>query len=261
MTLKLDRPLCVFDLEATGTDVNQDRIVDVCVLRREPDGTEAAFSSLVDPGVPIPPEATAIHRITNDMVRGQPTIKDLAPRLLEVFDGADLCGFNAAKYDIPLLTIELKRAGFDWPLAGRRVADAFTIFARKERRDLTAAYKFYCGKDLSGAHRAEADVRATAEILFAQVERYADLPRDMAGLDAFCSAVDPSRVDADGKFVWKNGEAAFGFGNRHKGKTLREVVAVDRSYVSWMVEKGNFSPDVVRICREALEGKFPAKKG
>jgi DNA polymerase-3 subunit epsilon len=258
--MKLDRPLCVFDLEATGTDVNQDRIVDVCVLRREPDGTETVFSSLVNPGVPIPPEATAIHHISDQMVAAEPTIKDLAPRLLEIFEGADIGGFNAAKYDIPLLTNELKRAGFDFPMTGRRVADSFTIFQRKERRDLTAAYKFYCGKDLTGAHRAEADVRATAEILFAQVEHYADLPKDMAGLDAFCSAVDPSRVDADGKFVWKNGEAAFGFGNKHKGKTLREVITLDRGYVNWMVDKGAFSADVVRICREALEGKFPEKK-
>jgi DNA polymerase-3 subunit epsilon len=258
--MKLDRPLCVFDLEATGTDVAQDRIVDVCVLRKDPDGKETVFSSLVNPGVPIPPEATAIHKITDAMVADQPTIKDLAPKLLEIFHGADLSGFNAARYDIPLLQNELKRAGFDWPLEGRRTADAFTIFARKERRDLTAAYKFYCGKDLTGAHRAEADVRATAEILFAQVERYADLPKDMAGLDAFCSAVDPSRVDADGKFVWKNGEAAFGFGNKHKGKTLREVVAQDRGYLNWMVDKGNFSADVIRIVREALDGKFPVKK-
>ena len=258
--MKLDRPLCVFDLEATGTDVLQDRIVDVCILRRGVDGTEEVFSSLVNPGVPIPPEATAIHKITDEMVRDQPTIKDLAPKLFEILDGADLSGFNAARYDIPLLSNELKRAGFDWTLAGKRVVDAFTIFQRKERRDLTAAYKFYCGKDLTGAHRAEADVRATAEILFAQVERYADLPKDVAGLDAFCNAVDPSRVDADGKFVWKSGEAAFGFGNKHKGKTLREVVAQDRGYINWMVDKGNFSADVVRICRESLEGKFPAKK-
>jgi DNA polymerase-3 subunit epsilon len=258
--MKLDRPLCVFDLEATGTDVMQDRIVDVCIVRYEADGTQSVFSSLVNPGVPIPPEATAIHKISDAMVAAEPSLKDLAPKLLEILDGADLAGFNAARYDIPLLNNELKRAGFDWTPTGKRIVDAFTIFQRKERRDLTAAYKFYCGKDLTGAHRAEADVLATAEILFAQVEHYADLPKDMAGLDAFCSAVDPSRVDADGKFVWKNGEAAFGFGNKHKGKTLKEVVAQDRGYINWMVDKGNFSADVVRICREALEGTFPVKK-
>lgn len=258
--ITLDRPLCVFDLEATGTDPLNDRIVDVCVLRYEADGSQRLFSSLVQPGVTIPPEATAIHRITDAMVQSAPTVKDLAPKLLEIFDGADLAGFNAAKYDVPLLAAELKRAGFDWPVLNRRVVDAFTIFARKERRDLTAAYKFYCGKDLAGAHRAEADVRATAEILWAQVERYADLPKDVAGLEAFCAQVDPGRVDAEGKFIWRSGEAAFNFGNKHKGKTLREVLRDDRGYIDWMINKGNFSPDVVRICRESLQGKFPVKK-
>ena len=258
--IKLDRPICIFDLEATGVNVLEDRIVDVCVLRREPDGTETVFSSLVNPGVPIPPEATAIHHITDEMVADQPRMVDLAPKLLEIFAGADLSGFNAARYDIPLLAAELKRVGVDWPGAGRRVVDSFVIFSRKERRDLTAAYKFYCGKDLTGAHRAEADVRATAEILWAQAERYPDLPQDVAGLEAWCNQVDPSRVDADGKFIWKSGEAAFGFGNKHKSKTLREVVRTDRGYISWMIEKGNFSADVVRICREALDGKFPEKK-
>jgi DNA polymerase-3 subunit epsilon len=258
--MKLDRPLCVFDLEATGTDPNQDRIVDVCVIRYEPDGTETVLSSLVDPGVPIPAEATAIHKISDDMVRGQPTIKDLAPRLLGAFADADISGFNAARYDIPLLAAELKRAGYDWPLEGKRIVDSFVIFQRKERRDLTAAYKFYCGKDLSGAHRAEADVRATAEVLWAQAEHYPDLPKDVAGLAAFCAQIDPGRVDADGKFVWRAGQAAFGFGGKHKGKLLKDVAREDPSYLDWMVNKGSFPPAVVAICRDALKGKFPEKK-
>lgn len=258
--IKLDRPICIFDLEATGVDPLQDRIVDVCVLRREPDGHETVFSSLVNPGEPIAPEASAIHHITDDMVSGEPRFVDLVTQLLEIFKGADLAGFNASKFDIPMLSAEFKRADVDWPGAGRRVVDSYIIFARKERRDLTAAYKFYCGKDLTGAHRAEVDVRATAEILWAQAERYKDLPQDVAGLEAWCNQVDPSRVDADGKFVWKNGEAAFAFGNKHKGKTLREVVRADHGYIGWMIDRGNFSADVVRICREALEGKFPEKK-
>ena len=258
--IKLDRPLCVFDLEATGVDPLQDRIVDICILRKEPDGSESVFNSLVDPGMPIPAEAVAVHKITDAMVAGQPSFKELAPKLLEVLEGADLAGFNALKFDIPMLAAEFKRAGFEWSSTGRRVADSFIIFARKERRDLAAAYKFYCGKEHAGAHRAEADVRATAEILFAQVERYADLPKDIAGIDAWCGQIDPSRVDAEGKFVWKGGEAVFGFGNKHKGKSLREVVRSDPGYVDWMVNKGNFSADVQRICREALDGNFPVKK-
>lgn len=258
--ISLDRPLCVFDLEATGTDPLQDRIVDVCVVRREPDGTQSVYSSLVNPGAPIPAEATAIHKITDEMVREAPRFADLVPKLLELFAGADLAGFNAVKYDIPLLSAEFKRAGTDWPGEGRRVLDSFVIFARKERRDLGAAYKFYCGKDLTGAHRAEADALATAEILWAQAERYPDLPKDSKGLAEWCAQIDPGRVDAEGKFVWKGGEAAFGFGGKHKGKALRLVVREDPSYLRWMLDKGNFSPEVMRICREALEGKFPAKK-
>lgn len=258
--IKLDRAICIFDLEATGTNVAEDRIVDICILRREPDGSESVFSSLVNPGVPIPAEATAIHHITDEMVADQPRLSDLAPKILAAFKDADLSGFNAVKYDIPLLAAEFRRFGGEFAWSDKRVVDSFTIFQRKERRDLTAAYKFYCGKDLSGAHRAEADVRATAEILWAQVERYSDLPKDVPGIEAWCNQIDPSRVDAEGKFVWKGGEAVFGFGVKHKGKTLREVVRSDRGYFSWMIDKGNFSVDVVRICKEALEGKFPEKK-
>lgn len=260
--MKIDRPLCFFDLEATGVNPAEDRIVDVCVLRREPDGAETLFSSLVNPGVPIPPEATAVHKITDDMVKDQPRFSDLADKLKALFEGADLSGFNVLKYDIPLLANEFKRCGVDWPEAGRRVLDSYVIFARKERRDLTGAYKFFCGKDLSGAHRAEADVRACAEVLYAQVERYPDLPKDSAGLDQWIASRDPNdnRVDADGKFHWRNGEAVFAFGNKHKGKPLREVIRADPGYVAWMAEKGSFSAEVVRICRDAQEGRFPVKK-
>jgi DNA polymerase-3 subunit epsilon len=259
--MKLDRPLCVFDLEATGVDPANDRIVDISIVRREPDGAETSLSSLVDPQVPIPPESTAIHKITDAMVSGQPTLKELVPRILTILDGADLCGYNLLKYDVPLLAAEFKRAGFDLPMEGRRIADSYVIFTRKEKRDLSAAYKFFCGKDLSGAHRAEADARATVEILFAQVEHYADLPKDMAGLSAFCTQVDANRVDAEGKFVWRNGEPTFSFGNKHRGKSLRDVIKADRGYIEWMIGKGNFGAEVIKICKDALAGVYPVKKG
>lgn len=260
--MKLSRPLAVFDLEATGTNPLEDRVVDVCVLILSPDGKETAFSSLVNPGMPIPPESTAVHKITDAMVADAPCFADLAPKLLEVFQGADLCGFNALKYDIPLLAAEFGRVGHAWPGEGRGVVDAFVIFARKERRDLSAAYKFFCGKDLSGAHRAEADTRATAEIFKAQLERYPDLPREVNELSAWCVKRDANdnRVDAEGKFVWRNCEPAFNFGNKHKGKSLREVVRKDPGYISWMIEKGSFNAEVIALCRGALEGRFPTKK-
>ncbi len=258
--MKLDRAICIFDLESTGIKVDEDRIVDICILRREPDGTETVFSSLVNPGVPIPAEVSAIHHITDEMVQDQPRLSDLAPKILAMFKDADLSGFNAAKFDIPMLSAEFKRFGAEWPEAGKRVVDSYKIFVLKEKRDLTAAYKFYCGKDLTGAHRAEADVRATAEILWAQIERYADLPKDVAGIEEWTNKIPAGRVDADGKFIWKNGEAVFSFA-KHNGKTLREVVRSDRSYLEWMSgPKANFSAGVVKICRDALEGKFPEKK-
>ena len=256
--IKLDRAICIFDLESTGIDIAQDRIVDICILRREPDGTETVFSSLVNPGIAIPPEVSAIHHITDDMVKDQPRLSDLAPKIFEMFKNADLSGFNAAKFDIPLLTAEFKRFGSEWPEPGKRVVDSFKIFAQKEKRDLTAAYKFYCGKDLTGAHRAEADVRATAEILWAQIERYPDLPKDVAGIEAWTNKIPAGRVDADGKFIWKNNEAVFNFG-KHNGKTIRDVVRSDGSFLTWML-KSNFSVDVHKICKEALDGKFPEKK-
>ncbi|MBI4370723.1 MAG: 3'-5' exonuclease [Elusimicrobia bacterium] len=259
--IKLDRALCVFDLEATGVDPLNDRIVDVCVLRREPDGQETVFSELVDPGVPIPPEAASVHGITDAMVAGRPSFKDLAPRLLAALAGADLSGFNAVKYDVPLLAAEFKRVGVDWPAADVRVVDSFVLFSRKQPRDLGAAYAFYCGKSLAGAHRAEADTRAAAEVLWAQLDRYPDLPRDVPGLQAWCAQRKPndSRVDEEGKFAWRHGEAVFAFGNKHKGKTLREVARADPGYLTWMAEKGSFRPDVAAICREALKGNFPRK--
>lgn len=260
--MRLQRPLAVFDLEATGTNPLEDRVVDVCVLVLSPGGSETVFSSLVNPGLPIPPEASAVHKITDAMVKDAPRFADLAPRLLGLFEGADLCGFNALKYDVPLLSAEFGRIGHAWPKDGVAVIDAFVIFARKERRDLSAAYKFFCGKDLAGAHRAEADTRATAEILRAQLKRYPDLPQDAAGLAAWCAQKDANdnRVDAEGKFVWRNCEPAFNFGNKYKGKSLREVARKDPGYITWMIEKGSFAPEVVALCRGALEGRIPSKK-
>jgi len=260
--MKTDRALIFFDLEATGVSVSDDRIVDIAMIRKQPDGTQDSLTSLVNPGVPIPKEATAIHHITDAMVAGAPTIKELAPRIIEFMGEADLGGFNILKYDLPLLSAEFRRAGYELILEGRRIADAFAIFQKMEPRNLTAAYKIYCGKPLENAHRAEADARASFEIFEAQLGHYPALPQDIAGISAFCMAArDANSVDRDGKFVWREGEVVFGFGGKHRGKTLREVVRADRGYINWMIEKANFGSDVTKLCRDALDGNFPTRKG
>lgn len=259
MIIKLERALVFLDLETTGTDINADRIVDVALVRRDPSGMEGVFSSLVDPGMPIPSEATAVHKISDDMVRGQPTFKELAPKLLAFIGDADLGGFNAAKFDIPMLAAEFKRAGVEFQTKGRRVLDAFTIFQRKEPRNLSAAYKFYCGKELDGAHRAEADAKAALEVFWAQLERYPDLPRDLQQLSDQLNAQDPRYVDAERKFSWRNGQAVFNFG-KHRTLPLEEVARKEPGYLEWLMGTAQATPELIQICRDALQGKFPVKK-
>jgi DNA polymerase-3 subunit epsilon len=256
--IKLERALVFFDLETTGVSPTDDRIIDIALLKRLPGGGEESLASLVDPGMPIPPESIAVHHITDEMVRGQPSFKDLAPRLLSFIGDADLGGFGILRFDVPLLQVEFRRAGIELPMEGRRLVDALAVFHRMEPRNLAAAYKFYCGKPFPEAHRAEPDARAAAEVLFAQVERYPDLPKDIGALSAWCTQKDVRSVDAEGKFVWRNGEAAFNFG-KHRTLTLREVVARERSYVEWLMKADRTTPELARICREALAGRFPAK--
>ncbi len=256
--MKLERPLVFFDLEATGVAPLDDRIVDVALIKRLPDGTEQAFCSYVNPGIPIPAEASAIHHITDAMVKDAPSFRELAPRILEFVASCDLGGFNVLKYDIPMLQAEFKRAGFELPMDGRRVVDSFVVFQRMEPRNLGAAYKFYCGKVLEDAHRAEPDARAALEVLWSQLSRYPELPGTVEALSAFCQSRDPRNVDAEGKFVWRNGEAAFNFG-KHRTLTLREIAQREPSYLEWLMRADRTTAELAKICREALAGRFPAK--
>lgn len=257
--MKLRKPVVFFDLETTGVAPDRDRIVDLAFLRRAPDGQEEVFSSLVDPGMPIPPEATAVHHITDEMVRGQPTFAALAPKLLDFIGDADLAGFGILRFDVPMLTAEFQRAGITFTTASRSLVDALTVFHRMEPRNLTAAYKLYCGKALEDAHRAEADMRASSDVLWAQLERYPELPKDMAGLAAFCAEQrDSAAVDGQGKLVWRNGKAAFNFG-KHRTLTLEEVARKEPGYIEWLMKAERTTPELARICSEALMGKFPVK--
>src|SRR3954470_24327215 len=184
--IRLDRPLAALDLETTGTDPKLDRLVEVSVLRVRPDGGHDHRTQRVNPGVLIPPAATAIHGIGDADVAGSPSFRAIAPGLARFLDGCDLAGFNVLNFDLRLLVAEFNRIGLAFPVAGRRVIDTCRIFHLREPRDLTAAYKFYCGLRHEGAHGAAADVLATTAILDGQVARYADLPGTIDGLHAAC---------------------------------------------------------------------------
>jgi len=258
--LPLIRPLVFFDLETTGIDVEKDRIVQIAMIRIEPGGERKTFESLVNPERPIPPGASAVHGIKDEDVRDQPTFSQIRREVEDFLTDADLAGFNSVNFDLPLLEAELKRTGSELDFSGVRHLDAMKIFHIMERRDLTAAYKFYCGKDLAGAHNALADTEATLEILDAQIARYDEVPGEIDALHRFCNPDEGRFVDRKRKFIWNDqGEAAFTFG-KYQGKPLQQVVADQRgrSYLEWMLGS-NFSEEVKSILRDALDGAFPKK--
>lgn len=232
MNLKLHKPLCIFDLETTGTNVGKDRIVEICVLKVNPDASRESKTWLINPEMPIPAESTAIHGITDEKVKDAPTFKEIAPKVLEMITGADLGGFNSNRFDVPLLAEELLRAGLDFDLNKFKLVDAQTIFHKKEPRNLGAAYQFYCGKTLENAHSAEADVLATFEVLDAQVGKYEDVPNEIADLSEF--TFYNKNADLAG-FIGFNDkeEEVFNFG-KYKGQTVKSVFQKDLGYYGWL---------------------------
>jgi DNA polymerase-3 subunit epsilon len=251
----LERPLAALDLETTGTQPHLDRIVEIAVIKILPDGRSETRSRRVNPGMPIPPEATRVHGIRDLDVAGEPPFNQIAASLAEFLAGCDLVGFNLVKFDLPLLRREFERAGMELSLAGRRVIDAKTIYHLKEPRHLSAAHQFYCGKALVDAHTAEADARAAYNVLVGQLQRYPDLPRSLDALHRLCNPVDV--VDADGKLVWQGDDAVFNFG-KMRGRALRVVLAVDRNYLQYLVD-GDFPADFKRILAAALQGRLPQR--
>ena len=257
--LHLERPLVCFDLETTGTDIATDRIVQIGLIRVETDGSRRSFEALANPQRPIPPQATAVHGITDADVADKPPFAQLAEEVLSFFESADVAGYNSVSFDLPLLLEELARAGRPLDMSGRRHVDAMRIFHKKEPRNLEAAVRFYCDKELQGAHSALADAGAALEVLDAQIARYPDLPDDTEGLDRFCNAGGDRFVDATRKFTWnEQGEAVFGFG-RYKGRTLREVARANAGYLDWILQQ-NFTAEVKQIARDAQGGIFPRKE-
>jgi DNA polymerase-3 subunit epsilon len=254
--LPLDRPLAVLDLETTGTDPQKDRIVEISVLKVLPDGRWEHRTRRLNPGMPIPAVATAIHGITDADVAGEPRFEQVAEGLLTFLDGCDLCGFNLKKFDLRVLYAEFTRAGRTLPLEGRAVIDAMEIFHRYEPRDLGAAVRFYLGREHDGAHSAAADVLATADVLDAMMARYADLPRNVARLHQHF--VDPDRVDSSGFFVRVEGHFRFAMG-KYRGQPLEVIAATKPDYLEWMLTQ-SFFEDTKKIVRDALATARAAKQ-
>ena len=247
MELKLKRPIVFFDLETTGINVSSDRIVEMSLLKISPNGKEQWMTTRINPEMPIPPKTTEIHGISDEDVAGAPTFREVAKNLALFLEGCDLAGYNSIKFDIPLLAEEFLRTDTDFNFRKRKYVDVQIIFHKKEQRTLTAAYQFYCNKQLKDAHSSKADTSATFEVLKAQLDRYEDLDNDIEKLADFSSYND--YVDFAGRIILdENGVEIFNFG-KHKGKPVEKVLEEEPSYYSWMMN-GDFPLYTKRVLTE-----------
>lgn len=239
MKLNLKNPLVFFDLETTGVNINNDRIVEICYLKVYPNGNEESKTMRINPEMHIPEQSSAVHGIYDEDVADCPTFKEVAKLIARDIEGCDLAGFNSNRFDVPLLAEEFLRAGVDIDMSRRKLIDVQVIYHKLEQRTLSAAYKFYCDKNLEDAHTAEADTRATYEVLKAQLDRYPEaLQNDMAFLSEYSSFT--RNVDFAGRMVYNEQNIpTFNFG-KYKGKTVEEVLRRDPGYYNWMLQ-GDFT--------------------
>ena len=247
MKLNLKRPIIFFDLETTGVDPAKDRIVEISMVKVMPDGEEIVKTRKINPGMHIPEESTAIHGITDADVADAPSFAQVAKSLAQFVQGCDFGGFNSNRFDLPLLVEEFMRAGVEVDFKRRKFIDVQNIFHKKEQRTLVAAYKFYCDRDLDDAHSAEADTRATYEVLKAQLDRYPDLENDIDALAEFSSRGETA--DYAGRILYDDkGVEVFGFG-KYRGRSVAEVFAAEPSYYAWMMN-GDFPLYTKRVITE-----------
>ncbi|ROT20636.1 3'-5' exonuclease [Muribaculaceae bacterium Isolate-110 (HZI)] len=234
MQLNLKKPIIFFDLETTGVDVTHDRIVEISMIKVLPSGEEIEKTRRVNPGIPIPAEATAVHHITDADVANEPSFRQIAKSLANEMVGCDIAGFNSNRFDIPMLDQEFQRAGVKFDFTKARFVDVQTIFHKKEQRTLVAAYRFYCGKELDGAHSANADTRATLEVLKSQLDRYDDLPNDIEELSKF-SQINRN-VDFMGRLIYNDDDKeVINFG-KYKGKIAENIIRKEPSYYDWIMK-------------------------
>jgi DNA polymerase III subunit epsilon len=236
MELLLKRPLAFFDLETTGLNISQDKIIEIAILKVLPDGSEEIYTKRLNPEIPISAESSDIHGIKDEDVKNEKTFKELSKEIAEFIGDSDLAGYNSNKFDIPLLLEEFYKAGIEFDMGERKSVDVQTIFHKMEQRTLSAAFKFYCDQELTEAHQAEADTRATMEILKAQLDRYEDLQNDVTFLEEFSRAGKNKVIDYVGRLAEnEKGEICYNFG-KHTGKTLREVFEKEPGYHRWMLD-------------------------
>jgi len=258
LNLNLKRPIAFIDLETTGINVSTDRIVELSVLKISPNGKEEWMSTRVNPEMAIPPKTTAIHGISNEDVANSPTFIEVAKKLAVFLEGCDLAGYNAIKFDIPVLAEEFLRVNIDFNFRKRRYIDVQVIFHKKEQRTLSAAYQFYCKKDLEDAHSSKADTAATFEVLKCQLDRYKDLENDVEKLADFSSF--NSNVDFAGRIILnENGVEVFNFG-KHKGKPVEVVFSEEPAYYSWMMN-GEFPLYTKKVLTEIKLRSFGKTRG
>lgn len=256
MELNIKNPIVFFDLETTGLNIATDRIVEISYLKVWPNGKEESKTRRINPEMPIPAISTAVHGITDADVASCPTFKEVAKTIAADFKGCDLAGYNSSRFDVPLLVEEMLRAGVDFDISRRKQIDVQTIFHKMEQRTLSAAYRFYCEKELDNAHSAEADTRATYEVLKSQLDRYSNLPNDMGALAEFTTY--NNNIDLAGRIIKdEQGRAVFNFG-KHKGKLVFDVFATDFGFYDWM-QKGEFTLNTKKVLTE-LYMEYQRKK-
>ncbi len=254
--MKLTNTLVVLDLETTGTWVERDKIIEIAMIKRTPEGEQETYDKKVNPGIPIPEVVSELTGLTNEDVKNAPAFKDIAGEVAAFVQGCDLAGFNVSRFDFPLLQREIYDAGVKCNWSGIKIYDAQKVFHLNEKRDLTAAYSFYCQKDLDNAHSALADTQASLEILEAQVAKYGNGEEGLELLDKFEYHQTAEFLDDERKFRWWDGKAYMMFGKYAKKISLQEIARKDPGYLEWVLS-AKFSEEVKTIVSNALQGHFP----